>query len=353
MSTSEILTIDPLITKFFLVFNLLVCAETVGLFGILGNIFNIWNFFKQGLNNSVTVTLALLGVSEIGALVALQGYNIVSMPWMSVGSGVIDPFALRLIFFYLNGYFIRVSGLITAYATFERCVSVFWPFKAKLILTRNMAVVVNFTIYFVLLMYILPIFYVVQFEYDFSPQFNKTVFSFSLRRNAGEFSVMAYVVIIMTDIAIPYLIFLINIICTSFIIRHLKTKVKWRKCVTHSFNRKLKKHKMKKEKRVMVMLVTLSVVFVVCLLPHCAVLTAFILQYNKGDKVSVTYSFTFLLETINCSVSCIIYYKMSSKYREVATKMLGAFKKFNFICNNASTIARKGSKKSGKDPSGG
>ncbi|KAK6961566.1 psychosine receptor [Biomphalaria glabrata] len=79
----------------------------------------------------------------------------------------------------------------------------------------------------------------------------------------------------------------------------------------------------------MVMLVTLSAVFVVCLLPHCVVLTVFsVLEIIDGDLIPVTYTLTFLLETINCSVSCIIYYKMSSKYRDLAKKMLGAFKNF-------------------------
>ncbi|KAI8776199.1 psychosine receptor [Biomphalaria glabrata] len=327
MSPSDRLTIDPLIQKFFLLFNLLICAETIGLFGIIGNIFNIWNFCKQGINDSVTVTLVLLAVSEIGTLVAQQGYNMVSMPWLSIDSGYIDPSTVKFIFFYLNGYFIRVSGLITAYATFERLVSVIWPFKSKLICTRQMAVAINFTIYFVLLFYLLPPFYVFQFEYDFFPQFNKSIFYASPRSNVEDLMLMIYVLILTTDMAIPYLIFVINIICTSLIIRHLKTQAEWRKSVTRSFQKDSKEHPVKKERRVMVMLVTLSALFVACLLPHCAVLTAFIMLDNNGDIIPVTYSFTFLLETINCSVSCIIYYKMSSKYREVANKMLGVFKK--------------------------
>ncbi|KAI8776192.1 psychosine receptor [Biomphalaria glabrata] len=327
MSSNETLALDPLVTKILLVFNLLVCAETVGLFGILGNIFNIWNFSKQGIDDSVTVTLLALAVSEIGALVAKQGYNIVSTPWMSVGSGDIDPWALGFIFFYLNGYFIRVSGLITAYATFERCVLVFWPFKAKLILTREMAVIANSSIYFVLLIYLLPYFYLVQFEYDFIPKFNKSIFTAYLRSNTEDLVLMTNVLFVITDMATPDLIFLINIICTSLIVRHLKTKAQWRKTVTLSFKKNSKEHSARKEKRVIVMLVTLSVVFIVCLLPHCIVLTIFTVLDNYFYLMPLTYSFTFLLETINCSVSCIIYYKMSRKYRDVTIKMLGDFKK--------------------------
>lgn len=70
MPTSERVTIDPLVTNIFLVTNLLICAETVGLFGIIGNIFNICNFCKQGIDDSVTVTLLALAVIEFGALVA-------------------------------------------------------------------------------------------------------------------------------------------------------------------------------------------------------------------------------------------------------------------------------------------
>ncbi|KAI8776191.1 psychosine receptor [Biomphalaria glabrata] len=328
MPSNERLPIDPFITNVFLMF-ILICAETVGLFGIIGNIFNICNFSKQGIDESVTVTLVSLAVSELGALVTLQGYIMVSMPWMSVAGGDIDPSALFFIFFYLNGYFIRVSGLITVYATFERCVSVFWPFKAKLIFTRTMAASVNLIIYIVLLLYLVPPFYVFQLEYHYSPQLNKSIFFASVRSNAENLLQMMYSLFILIDITIPYLIFLINIMCTSLIIRHLKSQAKWRKSVTRSFKKDSKEHSARKEKRVIIMLVTLSVVFVVCLLPHCVVLTVFsVLEIIDGDLVPVTYAFTFLLETINCSVSCIIYYKMSSKYREVATKMLAAFKNF-------------------------
>ncbi|KAK0045775.1 psychosine receptor [Biomphalaria pfeifferi] len=325
MPSYERLTIDPFITNFFLMF-ILICAGT---FGIIGDIFNICNFSNQGIDNSVTVTLVSLALIELGALVTLQGYNMVSMPWISVGGGDIDPSALFFIFFYLNGYFIRVSGLITVCATFERCVLVFWPFKAKLIFTRNMAASVNLIIYIVLLLYLLPPFYVFQVEYHFSPQFKKSIFFASVRSNAENLLQMMHSFFILIDIVSSYLIFLFNILCTSFIIRHLKTQAKWRKSVTRSFKKDYKEHSARKEKRVMVMLVTLSVVFVACLLPHCVVLTVFsVLEIIDGDLVPVTYSLTFLLETINCSVSCIIYYKMSSKYREVATKMLAAFKNF-------------------------
>ncbi|KAI8776198.1 psychosine receptor [Biomphalaria glabrata] len=326
MSSNETLTLDPFVAQFFLVFNLLVCAETVGLFGIIGNIFNIWNFCKQGIDDSVTVTLLALAVGEIGALASQQGFNILSMPWMSINNGDIDPTAIRFIFINLNGYFIRASGLITAYATFERCVSVFWPFKAKLILTRKMAVIVNITIYIVLLIYLLPPFYVFQFEYIYFPPINKSILFAIVRKDAEVLIPLLYVFVEIIDISIPYLIFLINIICTSFIIQRLKTTSRWRQCVSRSFKKEFKKHTKKKEKRVMVMLVTLSVVFVVCMLPHCLALTAFILFDINGDIIPVIYSFTFLLETINCSVSCIIYYKMSSKYKDVAKKMLGELK---------------------------
>ncbi|KAH9509464.1 hypothetical protein Btru_045943 [Bulinus truncatus] len=60
--------INPTVFKLFLTFNFVICAELIGCFGIVGNILNIVHFTKQGLQDSINITLTTLAVSDIGYL---------------------------------------------------------------------------------------------------------------------------------------------------------------------------------------------------------------------------------------------------------------------------------------------
>ncbi|KAH9504911.1 Cytochrome P450 2B2 [Bulinus truncatus] len=308
--------INPTVSAFFLTFNLLICAELIGCLGIVGNVINIMNFTKQGLHDSVNVTLTSLAVSDIGSLLFQL---MVDVSW-----GYTDlPFtsSAGVLFFSPHCYFTRVSGYITAFAAFERCLCVVLPLKVKTIITRKVALLFNSVLFTVLLLYLFPVYYVSYLDVKYNPRTNRSVLTFVSRNNA---EMVLSVSFFTNDLILPYISFLILIVCTAFIIARLRSKAQWRHSVTVANTLQSSSSKEKifssKEKKTIVMLTTVSVLYVALMTPGCAMITAvgFVRELQAEGKyfdlTMLVCSFTSLLETINCSVNTLVYYKMSSNY---------------------------------------
>ncbi|KAI8786121.1 FMRFamide peptide receptor frpr-18-like [Biomphalaria glabrata] len=326
--------IDSTLVEFFMTFNLMLCAVLIGIAGIVGNVINILNFQKQGLQDSVNVTLTALAVSDIGALFFQLLVNILFNPlWRRVQLPFSSSSVLAMVFFYPHGYFIRVSGFITAFAAFERCLCVVLPMDVKRIITRNVAVVVNIIIFIVLLLYLYPEHSVVYMDWLNIPALNRTVLTFVFREN---FEMVMTYTNITNDLFIPYITFLVLIICTVVIVIQLKSKSKWRQSLLeHKLSRGSKTELSIKDKKAVIMLTVVSVLYVSCLTPQCVLIT--VIGFMQDLKVEgplwdislMTISFSSLLETINCSVSFIVYYKMSSKFKETLNSWLPVFKRIS------------------------
>ncbi|KAH9505308.1 hypothetical protein Btru_059232 [Bulinus truncatus] len=322
----ELFAINPILYNFFLLFNLLVCAGVIGILGVIGNVINVIVFYRQGYSDSVAVTLTALAVSDIGALVTEKGYSITSSLLVyreEHDTSVLDVVSALL--FSCQGYFTRVSGLVTTYATFERCMCVILPMKVRLIFTRNVALAVNVIIFVILTLYFFPVYDVVELRYQMYPPTNKTVLTIVYSSDGDYIFLMGY---LLNDLSLPYFTFLVNIICTVVIIVTLKTQSKWRTSLSTAKNQMDKDNSAsRRERKTMVMLVTVSVIFVVCLAPHSAIQTAtgIVGELKLGgayfEITLVCYTFTFLLETTSCSVSTLVYYSMSSRYRAVVQEM--------------------------------
>ncbi|KAH9505310.1 hypothetical protein Btru_059234 [Bulinus truncatus] len=317
-SVSEKYRINQLLFDFCLVFNSQICSGVICLLGIFGNIVNIINFHRQGFSDSVTVTLTALAISDLGALVTQEAYNIMINPWLCRAELNFSLFFLMAVtIFYPQGYFIRVSGLITTFAAFERCMSVILPLKVRLIFTKKVALVVNVSIFLTMFMYPFPVYYVLEFVYAVVPSTNRTILTMRYRNNGDYVLHISY---LLTDLTLPYFTFIVNVICTIVITVQLRTQAKWRTSVSGKMERKDRNMASSKEKKTAAMLVTVSLIFIVCLIPHSSVLTALsvVRELKMGgayfDIALVCYSFTLLMETINCSVSILVYYRMSSSY---------------------------------------
>ncbi|CAL1537211.1 unnamed protein product [Lymnaea stagnalis] len=318
-------TVNPDVLSFFMVFNLLVCGVVLGLFGICGNIANIRVFVKQGFHDSVNITLAALAVGDIGALVTLQATNIMTNPWFLGADLPFSPLdVVRLISFYPHSYFIRVCGFVTAFAAFERCLCVVAPLRVKGIITVRVAVVVNVLIFTITLFNVFPPYYFAYFDWTFSPRANRSILAVAFRQDADVAFSMSYFI---TDLAVPYITFVALISCTLVIIIKVKAKAAWRKSVSSS--RLSSGGKVSnKETRLVQMLTAVSLIFIVCLIPQSSILTAVAINQDLSasgehfDIALLCYCIAFLMETVNSSVNIIVYYKMSSRYRETFINLL-------------------------------
>ncbi|KAK0067970.1 FMRFamide receptor [Biomphalaria pfeifferi] len=153
-------------------FNLMICALLIG---IAGNVINILNFQKQGLQDSVNVTLTALAVSDIGALFFQLLVNILFNP---------------------------------SWKRFEL------PFSSPSVLAPRL---------------LYQKYSVVFLGWINIPELDCKVLTFIFRDNYE--SIMTYVGI-TNDLVIPYSTFLVLIVSTAIIVIRLKSKSTWRQSVT-------------------------------------------------------------------------------------------------------------------------
>ncbi|XP_059168453.1 FMRFamide receptor-like [Physella acuta] len=312
--------VSPIVLDFFLTFNLLICGNIIGILGISGNIINIIVFCKQGYEDSVNITLTALAVSDIGALVTVLMVNVMVNPWFTKASlPIVAIDFASLLGFYPHNYFIRVCGLITAFASCERCLCVLVPLKVKQIVTKRFSVTVNVLIFIIMLLDLFPIYYVVYLDWMFVPGLNKTIIAASVRENPYNIFGISYFV---TDLFLPYFTFFVIIFNNITIGLKLNSRSKWIQSVSQKPSNK-EKFVSNKEKKVVLMLTVVSVIFIVCLIPQSAILTA-VSQVsglmhggNYFDVSLLCYSISYLMEAVCSSVNILVYYKMSSKYRKV------------------------------------
>ncbi|KAI8791335.1 neuropeptides capa receptor [Biomphalaria glabrata] len=325
--------IDPAIKNVFLTVNLLCLSELIGIFGIAANIVNIIVFKRQGYRDGVNVTLTALAISDLGALCTQQISNTFVDPWIRETKFVMLKTHLFIFMIYAHGYFIRIGGLVTAFAAFERCILVSFPLKVKNFIPSKIAVLVNATFFLVCLLYFIPLWLVVYVDWKYSPAINRSILSMIFRENRESVYSIYYFI---ADMFVPYATILMLLLFTTVIIRTLKTQSKWRK--NAEVNAQRAEHFVSsKQRKVVVMLMAVSVMFMVCLTPHSILHTALgLFREMKVDGTYaslyfVCYSFTTLLETVNCSATIFVYATMSTRYREELTLLVACFKsKFRF-----------------------
>ncbi|CAL1536015.1 unnamed protein product [Lymnaea stagnalis] len=309
-----------------LLVNLDVLGELVGLAGIVANIITLTVFVSEGFHDTVNISLTALAVSDLGALVTLQLYNVMVNPWFARADLPFLPLELQsLTAFYPHNYFTRVRGFITAFVAFERCLCVALPLKIKQILTKRVAVIFNVSVYSLMVLNVFPNYYMTYYDWKFVKSRNRTVFGILYRPNKDAVFAVSFLV---TDLLVPVFAFFSVVVCTVVIVVTLHTKVAWRRSASSS-SEVTGKGIPSKERKVMVMITTVSVIFIICFFPFSAILTARALVPGMSingpywNLVLLVGSVAFFMETVNCSISIIVYYRMSTKFRVRLRAIMG------------------------------
>ncbi|KAK6966193.1 neuropeptides capa receptor [Biomphalaria glabrata] len=319
----QILIIDQILIEVILTINFTILTEAIGIVGIVGNVINILNFRKQGYKDGFNVTLTALAVSDLGMLITHQVILQIYNPWLDESSLVMLKPHILLFVIYVNDFFNRVSGFVTACAAFERCLCVVLPMKVKLLMTRRVATVVNISIFVALIAYVILPNSLVYVGSKYLPNFNRTFAYVYYTENREAVMNIYYLV---NALFFPNLTMLMLMVFTLILITKLKSNSEWRHRVSNPQSRG-KSSVNYKERNAIAMLATMSGIYIVCLIPCSALNLADGLfeEMKVGgiyfDLNKLVYSFLILFEAINCSVNSIIYFKMSSKYRQVFYQM--------------------------------
>ncbi|KAH9505637.1 hypothetical protein Btru_056112 [Bulinus truncatus] len=313
--------IDPLVMTAVTLANLFVLAVVLGVFGIAANVVNIRVFRRLGYKDGVNVTLTALSVSDIGALTTAQLVILFHTPIIEATDLVIYKVHLEILLSYVHEYFVKVGSVVTTFAAIERCFCVVLPLTVKRKMTPKVAVIVNVVIFVILTMYLFPQLYVRYFDWKFIPQLNKTVLYTFYRGNREAVLSVSYFI---TDMFLPYSIFLVLLLCSVVIFVKLKATSKWRQSIIPSASGAPSF----KERKSVKLLMTISLICILLLLPQTVLFTALgvvrELRTSDGayhDITILAYTATLLPQVVNCSNTIFVYYKMSTKYRTELQKM--------------------------------
>ncbi|CAG5128584.1 unnamed protein product [Candidula unifasciata] len=319
-STSQVLLSDEVL-YYFLLINFWGPALVVCILGVVTNILNIIIFCKQGLRDTVNISLLGLATSDLGSLITLLYANISFLP---------DFLALNLPYvgndvMYISSWchvlFTRISTWITAYITLERCLCVTTPLKVKNLFTPRRTVLYVIFVYVFMLASVTPIFYTARPAKIFDPSYNTTLFGISFLEDRDKIEMVAF----MTNNTVPTLAFCTVAICTAILVSTLRNKSKWRRQATMA---NAKTVVADRDNKVVKMVVLISTIFIICYFPGAAVFVYMLLDSDlrvdgvQKNMLIAVFSILFHLESINASVNIFIYFSMSSKFRATFMNMI-------------------------------
>ncbi|KAH9505638.1 hypothetical protein Btru_056118 [Bulinus truncatus] len=216
---------DVTISVFFL-----FSCNVIGVVGIASNIINIIVFRKQGYKDGFNITLTALAVSDIGVLVIQIVYIQATNPWTDESNFIILKNNMAVLLIYPNEYFIRVSGFITSFASFQRCLRVLLPLKVKIVLNVKVAYIVNVTIFIGLTVFFLLPYSLLYVDWKILPNYNRSVLYIFYKNNRESIINVHYLV---NGICVPFFTMFMLLVFTVILIVKIKSSMRWRNKVSN------------------------------------------------------------------------------------------------------------------------
>lgn len=215
----------------------------------------------------------------------------------------------------------RVTSLITAFMTLERCLCVATPLKVKDIITPFRTKVIILVIFTLMIGLFTPFYFVNHLVWAHNQLRNTTILTLAYSENRIIVETITFPI---HSVMLPVVCLLCVIIFTVILIFELNKKQKWR----HSSSSASAKPETAsaKEKKVVKMVILISIIFIICYTP--ATVNFFCMAYNPdfsftGKYVNVffvVWSLTALVQTVSFSVNIFVYFFMSSKFKTTLLK---------------------------------
>lgn len=297
--------------------NYVCLCGLIGLGGMTANIINLIVFYRQGLDNTINISLFALGVSDLCSLILQQCFNILINPLNeNLDLNVVTSEIQFLIASVPRECFARITCLITVYVTAERCLCITFPLHVKQMITPKRTTTIMLCIYSLTIITVSPMYFIMYIDWKFYPNKNRTRLGLATSRH----SEIVERIVMVIQAFIGGVAFLAVILLTIILVRKLGSKSSWRQTV--SGIQQTPDSISSRDRKTMNMIVLISVILIFCYTPSVLLfLMNFIVpEFSITGKYSniflVTWSFAYLFETINSSVNIFLYLKMSTKYRE-------------------------------------
>ncbi|GFO27832.1 chemosensory receptor a [Plakobranchus ocellatus] len=322
--------------QYKIIFLFLLCVlHVTNITAIIGNSLNIAVFVKLGFSEPSNISLTALAVSDLTCVLLSFSADVIFM---------LDYEGSRLPFNPINVAFLTSSGLwsfvnrtvawITAFISFERCLCILLPLKVKRLVTRKTTLLAMLIIG---VLTICPYFFIFlrhKFVWIFYPDLNATILDVA-RIDKTHVVLIQKIIFVICGVLQPLLAFLGVIVCTIFLVIHLRKVSIWRKSVTsakaqcgdnfgendETSKSDTQRRPSPKEDRLVRMVVVIAVIFVVSFTPTCVMLLFAVLvdEFSLFGVYKRMYMAcglsTFLTQSLSSSVNIVIYYNMASKFR--------------------------------------
>ncbi|XP_012943210.1 tachykinin-like peptides receptor 86C [Aplysia californica] len=314
--------VDDHVREIFVLLFFVFALGTISFFGVVFNAVNMIVFIKQGFKDTVNIALFGMAISDIGALLPLLWESVCFNPWFASADLPFDP---QDVVYVTSGWphvcFARITSWITAFVTLERCLCIAMPLKVKTIITPRRTIYVILGIYLAMFACVVPALYSVYLGPKLYPLRNETKIGLIFIPNGPYIETFSTMLYAFSQIASFFAV----IVCTAILVQNLIRKSKWRESTSSTAQQESFSNR---DKKIVKMILLIAVIFIVCFLPSTA---SFIAQTIKPEYNFVgRYQNLFLLSwaiftsvaAVNSTVNIFVYYKMSSKYKEILDKML-------------------------------
>ncbi|CAL1543378.1 unnamed protein product, partial [Lymnaea stagnalis] len=305
------------VTRVLIIVNHVVLSSIVGILGTIANVINICVFVKQGLTNSMNASLFAMAVSELCSLVTLLWLNVCINPYISVvETSFVFTEILYLTAGWPHGCSARITSWITVYITAERCLSITLPLRIKRLVTPRRSAAILTLIYAVNILTLVPEYSTVYYDWKFYPARNKTMVGLAFRGNRPVTDGLTFAF----HAGMSLCAFVCVIVFTSVLVNQLRRTSKWRR--KSAPDQQQLGSLSTRDKKAVSLIILVALSLIVCYTPTVSLsvmsicLPGFSVVGKEANLFNAAWSFGFLFHAINSNVNIILYYKMSSKYRE-------------------------------------
>ena len=307
----------------------------VNIFGVTGNVIIIIVYRKMGFSESTNISLVALAIADIGSILPTQCGCLVKL--MSLHSQIpISLETLNLISVWPHIIFTRVMTFITCFISLERCLCVMIPLKIKSIITAKRTVIILVLIFIVNISPVSMVYFKWSLGWKFYFAQNKTLLGTMVIKDTPLINSVNTNGLFYYCSFLPTATCVFVTVCTIFLTVSLRRSKRWRDTITASsasVGNKSKQDGIKpaktesssaisKEERTVRIVIAIAVTFVASMLMHIVIILTmhFEEEWSPAGHYKnlfwVMYAMSDLFENINSSINLIIYYKMSSKFRE-------------------------------------
>ena len=308
----------------------------IGAFGTAGNIVNIIVYIKMGFAESTNISLMALACSDLGVVVTAIGTELVFFLPVVEGVSIAPEVSFTLVAFP-HLILTRVSALITAFISLERYLCVLLPLKIRQIITPKKTLVMMVIIFTAVISPMITVYFRYPLGLRFFPEQNCSLLGI-LPINDTVIETSFIIFQIYSSTILPISAFVIVTVCTIFLSINLRRSKMWRESnrgdkkrleqATDASQSAFSNKETSKETKAIKMVVVIATVFIISSIPSCIhivvvmVFPDFDIAGPYADIFIVSGNAFFVVDTINCSANVIIYYKMSSKFRQAAQGVL-------------------------------